>query len=57
MSRGVRLGVFAALGVGETVAFLLSAIALIFAAMEASQNLFRPFLHNILRHLSPFPKL
>jgi len=44
----VRLGVYAAFGVGESVAYFFAILALLYGSLSASRNLHSPLLKRVL---------
>ncbi|PAV74681.1 hypothetical protein WR25_19463 isoform C [Diploscapter pachys] len=49
MSTSFRLGTYGLLGVIESSCFLVSLIILVYACLNASRNLHKPLIHNLLR--------
>ncbi|CAI5456632.1 unnamed protein product [Caenorhabditis angaria] len=47
---GEKLGVYAAFGITEVIALFFSLALLLIGGVEASKNLHRPLLHNVLRN-------
>lgn len=49
MAKGIRLGVYGALGATETACFFMALLALVFVGQRASKNLHSPLIHNLMR--------